>query len=515
MKIAGIFLYTLFICVGLQAQTETTYPDVIRQIREEGFQHSQVADIAHYLTDVSGSRLTNSPGYVRASNWAVKTFDQWQLSNAAREPWGEFGKGWETNQCTVSLQSPYYRSIIAYPYGWSYGTRGTVRADVVAVSYADSNRIRSNGQFLKGKIVMIIDTSMHFRGGFQADAKRYADSDLVKMKNNFWVTREELEPFIGQIQQQKKFLQQLEDKGALVIITNDENGNDGTVHADRMESYEASATYTIPKLVCSAEDFYLMERLVKGGTPVSLEVTVKTRFTDEDLNGYNIVAEIPGTDKKLKDELVIMGGHLDSWYSGTGATDNGAGCAVMMEAIRIIRKLDLPMKRTIRIVLWGAEEQGLIGSLHYVKNHFGDPVTEELKADQKKVSAYYNLDNGSGKIRGIFLQENEAVRPIFEQWLKPFADLGVTTVKSGNTGETDHYTFDRVGIPGFQFIQDPLEYLSRTHHTNMDVYDHLSIEDLKQAAVVVASIVYHTAMRDEKLPRKPLPKPETWLFDGF
>ncbi|MDE3254135.1 MAG: M20/M25/M40 family metallo-hydrolase, partial [Bacteroidota bacterium] len=225
--------------------------------------------------------------------------------------------------------------------------------------------------------------------------------------------------------------------------------------------------------------------------------------------------EIPGKDKKLKDELVIMGGHLDSWYSGTGATDNGAGCAVMMEAIRILKKLDLPIKRTVRIVLWGAEEQGLIGSLHYVRNHFGDPVTVELKADQKKVSAYYNLDNGSGKIRGIFLQENEAVRPIFEQWLKPFEDLGVSTVKSGNTGETDHYTFDRVGIPGFQFIQDPLDYMSRTHHTNVDVYDHLSIDDLKQAAVVVASIVYHTAMRDEKLPRKPLPKPETWLFDGF
>ncbi len=513
-----IFFFCYFLAgfnVVILAQEEKLYPDVIRQIKEEGLQHSQVADIAHYLTDVSGPRLTNSPGYLRASQWAVTTFQQWHLSNATRESWGEFGKGWEMNVCNVSLQAPYYHPIIAYPYGWSYGTKGTVKADVVAVSYADSNRIRSNGQFLKGKIVMLIDTSMYLRGGFQPDAMRYADSDLAKMKDNFWVTREELEPFIGMIQLQKRFLSLLEEKGAQVIITNDKDGNNGTVHADRMESYQASAVYTIPKLVCSAEDFYLMERLLKGGTPVSLEVNIKTRFTEDDLNGYNVVAEIPGTDKKLKDELVIMGGHLDSWYSGTGATDNGAGCAVMMEAIRILKTLNLPVKRTIRIVLWGAEEQGLIGSLNYVRNHFGDPVTEELKNGQEKVSAYYNLDNGSGKIRGIFLQENKAVRPIFEQWLKPFADMGVTAIKNGNTGETDHYTFDRIGIPGFQFIQDPLEYLSRTHHTNMDVYDHLSIDDLKQAAVVVASVVYHTAMRDDRLPRKPLPKPETWLFDGF
>ena len=219
-----------------------------------------------------------------------------------------------------------------------------------------------------------------------------------------------------------------------------------------------------------------------------------------------MVAEIPGTDPKLKDELVILGGHMDSWHASTGATDNGTGSAVMMEAIRILKAIDVKPRRTIRVVLWSGEEQGLLGSRGYVKNHYGDRLTMTLKPEQAKVSAYYNLDNGAGKIRGIFAQGNDEVAPIFKDWFAPFADLGASTVTLRNTGSTDHIAFDEVGIPGFQFIQDPLEYGTRTHHTNMDSYDRISSNDLQQASIIVASFVYNTAMRDEKLPRKPLPK---------
>lgn len=238
-----------------------------------------------------------------------------------------------------------------------------------------------------------------------------------------------------------------------------------------------------------------------------------SKWDSTDTKGYNVIGEIPGTDKKLKEQLVIIGGHLDSWHSGTGATDDGAGCIVMMEVMRILKTLGVQPKRTIRIALWGGEEQGLLGSFGYVKKHYGNPADMKLSEEQKKVSAYYNLDNGSGKVRGIYLQNNEAVGPIFRSWLLPFADLGATGITSSNTGSTDHLSFDAVGIPGFQFIQDPLEYETRTHHSNMDTYDHLQMDDLKQAATVIAAFVYNTAMRKEMLPRKPLPQPERFVFD--
>jgi Zn-dependent M28 family amino/carboxypeptidase len=247
--------------------------------------------------------------------------------------------------------------------------------------------------------------------------------------------------------------------------------------------------------------------LVEAGQPVELEAEVRTKFYNNDIKGYNVLGEIPGTDPKLKDEVVMLGGHLDSWHGATGATDNAAGCSVMMEAVRLIQSMNLKPKRTIRIALWSGEEQGLFGSRNYVKNHLADPATMELKPEHGKISAYYNLDNGSGKIRGIYLQGNQEVRPLFQEWLEPFKELGATTVTINNTGGTDHLSFDAVGIPGFQFIQDPLEYDTRTHHTNMDTYDHLVPDDLKQASAIVASFVYNTAQRDEKLPRKELPKP--------
>jgi len=224
-----------------------------------------------------------------------------------------------------------------------------------------------------------------------------------------------------------------------------------------------------------------------------------------------VVAEIKGTDPKLKDQLVMLGGHLDSWHSGTGATDNAAGCAVMMEVMRILKSLDIKPRRTIRIALWSGEEEGLLGSRAYVKKHFADTANGKwvLKPEYDKFSSYFNIDNGTGKVRGIYLQGNDKVKDIFSQWLQPFNDLGVTTITISNTGGTDHQSFDRVGLPGFQFIQDPIEYDTRTHHTNMDTYDHLIADDLKQIATIVAGFVYDAAMRDEKLPRKDMPQPPT------
>ena len=263
----------------------------------------------------------------------------------------------------------------------------------------------------------------------------------------------------------------------------------------------------------SIEAYLKLSRLLVDHKKVELEMNVQNNFQDKDLIGYNFVAEIPGTDPMLKSQVVMLGGHLDSWAGGTGATDNGAGCIVMLEAMRILKTLGVQPRRTIRIALWGGEEQGLLGSFGYVKKHYGDPATMKLSAEQKNVSAYYNLDNGTGKIRGIYAQGNTAARDLFKNWLAPFADMGAAGgVTLSNTGSTDHLSFDAVGIPGFQFIQDPLEYETRTHHSNMDTYEHLSIPDLQQAAVIVAAFVYNSAMRTEMVPRKAMPKPEKFVF---
>jgi Zn-dependent M28 family amino/carboxypeptidase len=296
------------------------------------------------------------------------------------------------------------------------------------------------------------------------------------------------------------------EKPALILSMN-ANGNDGTIFVSGGGSYAKDGVESPASLMLSSDDYLRLQRLVEAGVKVEIEADVKTKFFTDDYKGYNVIAEIAGTDPTLKEEVVMLGGHLDSWHGSTGATDNAAGCAVMMEAVRILTSLGVKPRRTVRIALWSGEEQGLHGSRNYVKNHFADPADMKLKPEHDKVSVYFNMDNGTGKFRGIYLQGNEGVRPIFTSWLEPFKDLGANTVTINNTGGTDHLAFDAIGIPGFQFIQDEIEYDTRTHHTNMDSYDHLVPEDLKQASVIVASFVYNAAMRDEKLPRKELPKP--------
>jgi carboxypeptidase Q len=508
----------VFICmllpVYLLAQQEPVNQEMIQKIRSAAFQQSQVPFIAHYLTDVSGPRLTNAPGYRQAAKWAVETMRQWGLKNAALEPWGEFGRGWSVSHSYAALKTPYYQPLIAYPRAWTAGTKGPVKGRVIILDSLTVSAVERLGDSLKGKIVLLHARDTLLKPAFEAFATRYADSELDTLPDKYMGTREEMLHYLPIFKKQREAKRRLATKGALALLSLRGTGRDGTLmNVDGQAGYNKDYALPLPEMVIAAEDLLRIRRLMKSSGNVSLELDIRCQWYTDDLKGYNVVAEIPGADKDLKDQVVMLGGHLDSWHSATGATDNAAGCVVMMEAVRILRALGVQPRRTIRIALWGGEEQGLLGSFGYVKKHFGDPADMQLRPEQKKVSAYFNLDNGSGKIRGVFLQNNEAVRPIFSSWLQPFADLGATGVTSSNTGSTDHIAFDAVGIPGFQFIQDPLEYETRTHHSNMDTYDHLEMEDLKQAAAVVAAFVYNAAMRDEMIPRKPLPAPGKFLFD--
>ena len=516
-KLFFLLIVSSFITLQyVSAQEEKVDTDMVQKIRKEGLENSKVMEIAMYLTDVSGPRLTASPGYMRAANWAKNKLAEWGLSNSALEPWGEFGKGWEQQKCYVAMTAPYYNPMIAMPRAWTKSTPGkkSLKGEVVLVKAKDTVELLKYAGTLKGKIVMTW-SSAQLKPSFDADGNRYADSTLDKMgKAEKGVAQaprtqgQQNNPQVNQFILQRRMNELLNKEKPALVLTMGARGNDGTIFVSSGGSFAKDAEEAPASVVLSSDDYLRMQRMIEAGIPVSIEADVKTKFYKDDLKGYNVIAEIPGTDPSLKDELVMLGGHLDSWHAATGATDNAAGCSVMMEAIRILKTLGFQPKRTIRIALWSGEEEGLFGSRNYVKTHFADPAKMEPTAEHAKVSAYYNLDNGTGKIRGVYLQGNEKVRPIFAKWLEPFKDIGASTITINNTGGTDHLAFDAVGIPGFQFIQDEIEYNTRTHHTNMDTYDHLVPEDLKQAATIIASFVYHTAQRDEKLPRKEMPKPQ-------
>ena len=505
---------SLFLLIHFVTAQETVDMQMMQKIKDEEKNNSQIIMIAHNITDVCGPRLTNSPGYNRSLDWVTQICKQWGLQNAGREAWGEFGKGWSNEQGTLGLKLPYYENIIAYPVPWCKSTAASIKSELIMLDAFDSATIDKAGASLKGKIVMLKPSDNTIPTAFKAYATRYGDSSLDNLPQEYMVTRKQIEDYLPTIKSGYYTSLYLEKKGAVGLLRSGRTSIDGTVFVDGGAGYARGYEPTLPEMKISREDYLKLERLLQDNKKVELEMNVQNTFYDKDLTGYNVVAEIPGTDPTLKSQVVMMGGHLDSWAGGTGATDNGAGCIVMLEAIRILKTLGIQPRRTIRIALWGGEEQGLYGSFGYVKKHFGNPEDMVLKPEQSKISAYYNLDNGSGKIRGIYTQGNTAVRDIFKTWLVPFADMGGNGgVTLSNTGSTDHISFDAVGIPGFQFIQDPLEYLTRTHHSNMDTYDHLSIADLQQAAVIVAAFVYNTAMRTEMLPRKPLPKPEKFVFD--
>ena len=517
MKIKLLYTCLLVaVTAGTALAQDTPDPAMTQKIRDEGLNHSQVMDIAFHLTDAAGPRLAGSPGLKRAQEWAVSILKTWGMSNAAREPWGKFGKGWEVQKNYVAMTVPYYHALIAIPKAWTPGTNGPIRNTVTLIKADTITDLDKYKGTLKGKIV-IFDTKPGVERTFKADGARYTDEELDKMADAKREGPRERRAFDRTSPQfvamqkaramrtaMNKFL--LDENVALILTQ--ARGSDGTVFTTNGASYADTAKAVAPELETSGEDFQRILRLVKAGIEVNIEADIKTQFFTDDLQGYDVVGEIPGTDKNLKDQLVMIGGHLDSWHAATGATDNAAGSAVMLEVMRILKAVNFHPRRTIRIALWSSEEQGLFGSRNYVLNHFGDPNTMVLKPEQAKVSAYYNLDNGSGKIRGIYLQGDSLAGPIFKSWLAPFKDLGATTVTIGNTGGTDHLSFDAVGIPGFQFIQDALDYGTRTHHSNQDTYDKLSEEDLKQAATIVASFVYNTSERAEMVPRQALPKPQ-------
>jgi carboxypeptidase Q len=499
------------------AQTaEKLDPAALAKIKDEGMNRSKVMETAFYLTDVCGPRLANSEGLARANNWTKKRLTEYGLTNANVEPWGDFGRGWDIDKSYVAMTAPYYHSLIGVPKAWTPSTAGTLRKQIVVVrATTEADLAKFKGQ-LRDKIVVLPVTTPP-QPNFEPDAKRLTAEELQKMADAPAggaptaanrpaepATADRMAAIRAARELRSKLSDMLMAEGAAAILSPG-RGTDGTVFTTNGAPYAADAKPVLPELEMSSEDQLRLIRLVEAGIPVEVEMETKTHFQTQDLKGYNVVAEIPGTDRKLKSEVVMLGGHLDSWHAATGATDNAAGCAVMMEAVRILKATGLKPRRTIRIALWGEEEEGLHGSRNYVKNHFADPATMQLKPDHEKLAAYFNLDNGAGKIRGIYAQSNEAVKPIFTAWLAPFADMGATTVTLRNTGSTDHIAFDAVGLPGFQFIQDGLDYFSRTHHSNQDTYDRLVPDDLKQASVVVASFVYNAAMRDQKLPRKPLP----------
>jgi len=478
---------------------------VVQRLRREGLENSKIADTLIYLCDVYGPRLSESPQYRKAGEWVVGKLTELGLVNAKLEPWGTFGRGWELQKFYAAMTSPQYMPLIAYPKAWTPGTNGLLKGNAVLLEVKKAADLDKYKGKLKGAIVLV-QGEQDLPISFDPMARRLSDEDLKKLemapepgaKPPYAARMEEM---MARQMLQVAIRKFLKDEGAGVALEPSQ-GKDGTVFASSGGSQSLTASLPVPQVVVAVEHYNRMVRILKKDLPVTLDIEIQAAFSEGDPKGYNVVAEIPGVDKKLKDELVMLGGHFDTWHSGTGATDDGAGCAVAMEAVRILKAIGIRPRRTIRLALWDAEEQGLIGSHEYVKNHFYDRVKREKKPEYDRLSAYFNFDNGSGKIRGVYAQGNFEAIPIFEEWLRPFHDLGAEAVTARNTGGTDHLSFDGVGLPGFQFIQDELEYGALTHHSNMDVLDHVSRGDLMQAATIMAWFVYNAAMRDERLPRK-------------
>jgi carboxypeptidase Q len=568
---AALLLVALLIPYAAFAQqpqgTQPPAPDAtdpIVRIKDEGMNRSQVMQTLSYLSDVIGPRLTASPNMKRANEWTRDTLTKWGLQNAHLESWGPFGRGWSLKRFSAQVIEPQGIPLIAYPKAWSPGTNGTLSADVVYFDAKDENDLaRFKGQ-LKGRIVLtnpIREVKAHFETqGTRRDEKNLlslANAPLPRSGGRGGFGGNRNAEFLALQQFNAKKQQFFVDEGAALLV-DVSRGDGGTLFVQqatvaqpfspnafgpnaprRINAYDKDAPKIVPQIVVAVEQYNRIVRMIQAGDKVKMEVNLAVEWQNRDLNGYNTIAEIPGTDPQLKDEVVMLGGHMDSWHSGTGATDNGAGVAVGMEAVRIIQALGLKPRRTIRIALWSGEEQGLLGSRAYVAQHFGKMETPATTAgngasatrpgggdgaapttpatpvlvklpDYDKLAGYFNLDNGTGKIRGVYLQGNDAVTSIFRQWLTAFQDRPnenvwqAQTLSLSNTGGTDHLSFDGIGLPGFQFIQDEIEYDTRTHHSNMDVFDRIQADDMKQAATIMAAFVYQTATRDEKLPRKPM-----------
>jgi hypothetical protein len=510
MKIQGVLAATgvaTLLGVSMAADwpvTEKPDLDAIYRIKEEGLQRSKVMEIVSYLTDVYGPRLTGSPDTAEAAGWTENTMKSWGLSNVHLEKW-PFGRGWRNERFAATALTPRAYPLIAYPKAWTPGTNGPVTGDaVIALINEDKDFETFRGQ-LRGKFVLSVpmrDVPAHF----EPAGRRFTEAELADLSkqppaagrggrgNN---------PAVQEFNRRKT--QFWIDQGVAAVL-DFSRGDDGTVFVQSGGSRDPKDPPAPPQVTLAIEHYGRIMRTLEQKVPVTLQMDISNNFYDVDQSSFNIVGEIPGTDKA--DEVVMLGAHFDSWHSGTGATDNAAGSAVMLEAMRILKATGVRLRRTVRIGLWTGEEQGLLGSKEYVKAHFGDPATMQLKPEHAKLSGYFNVDNGTGTIRGVYLQGNEAVAPIFQAWMEPFRNMGMTTLAIRNTGGTDHQSYDAVGLPGFQFIQDEVEYNARTHHSNMDTYERIQANDMMRNAVIVATFAMNAANRDEKLPRKPLPKPQ-------
>jgi carboxypeptidase Q len=509
-----------------------------QQIRIEGLDHSHVMEYASALMDGIGPRLTGSPNLKRANEWTRDQLAAMGCTNAHLEDWGEFGMGWQQLNTWTRMVSPDTAVFITQAAPWSPSTNGVISGPAIWMDVKKEEDLDQYKGKLAGKVVLF---------GDMREVKP-VDKPLFERMDDKELAKEVEHPLIpesGYFTPELRKMMELRQKVAAMIASEhplavilpsrdgrNNGGSGGTIFVDSSRglgffTYQREHMLPVPVVIAAIENYGRVYRLLKANVPVTIEMNVDVKFTGDHEHGFDTIAEIPGTDPKLKDEVVMVGGHLDSWASATGATDNGAGTVVAMEVMRILNALQVKPRRTIRIGLWTGEEEGLFGSIGYVKQHFGfvplstapdqlklpewmrkpaGPI--ELKPDQQKISGYFNLDNGTGKILGVYLQENLAEAPIFAQWIEPLKDIGVTAISVQNTGGTDHESFDAVGIPGFQFIQDKLDYGSRSHHSNMDTYERLQPGDLAQAATVEAIFVYNTAMRDQMLPRKPLPHPE-------
>ena len=498
--------------------------DMTSRIRQEAFQRSQVISTLNHLTDVIGPRLTNSPSMAEANRWTRSKFTEWGLSNVHDEAVDDIGRGWSFNDAGVEMLSPRVMPLHALPKAWTTGTAGPVEGEAIAAKLQNKADLEKWKGKLKGKVVFTDDLRA-YKPNEKSDFDRHDHESLEELLSYpLPSARTRDAAMLAQFRERMEFgpllNQFLIDEGVVATMSIS-SWNDGIVRVMGGGSRKAGETVGVPALVMMAEHYNTVMRALDRKETVKLRVNVDARFLNEDNQpGYNTIAEIPGTGPS-RNEVVMLGAHMDSWHTGSGANDNGAGVAVMMEAVRILKAVGARPNRTIRVALCTGEEQGLIGSQAYVARHFAsypeptDPAQKVLPAafrtnkgklartgDYEKISAYFNLDNGSGKIRGIYAQENLAVAPIFQEWLKPWNDVGATIVTQRNTGSTDHVSFDRVGIPGFQFVQDQLDYFSHVHHTHLDVQDHAVADDLKQASAIVASFVYNTAQRPAKLPRK-------------
>jgi hypothetical protein len=499
------------LAAATRAQSAAAEPvdlDMVTRLRAEGLERSEVMETLWWLTDRYGPRLTNSPQQRRAADWAVEQLERWGLSNVALEPWGEFGLGWSYQRCSVEMIAPDYMPMIAIPQAWTRGLDAPVRGAAVLVDSSSEEAVAAARGTLAGRIVLagkVEDVPAHF----DATAKRHDAASLAELAAapapDVPDEREQRrQAYVAARRAQRALNDMASQEGAAVILEPDggRRGDYGVIMLGGAGSRKPEDERALPQITVSTEQWNRVARLLQRDVGVELAVDVRTTFHDDELRGFNVIAEIPGIDPVIGNELVMLGAHFDSWHPGTGATDNGCSSAVVMEAMRILKAVGARPRRTIRMALWTGEEQGLLGSRGYAEQHFSERDTMELGPEHALLAAYFNLDNGGGKIRGVYCQGNIGVMPIFEAWLGPFADLGATTLTARDTGGTDHLSFERIGLPGFQFIQDPLNYSSQAHHSTIDTYEQVIPDDAKQMAVVLASVAYHAAMRDERFPRK-------------